>query len=132
MTQFAAGGRDVVDIAYFARFADVTWSCDLEGSSLEVELTLTLEGTAGPTSKVRTADITFFVALAARRGAVIAKKTFASRIPLPSDRGTGSLVEEIDQRFPLRAGQNGADFEILVGLQLTREQLEYNRTRGIQ
>ena len=130
VTQFAASGRDVVDIRYFARFADVQWSCDLDGSSLEVELTLFLEGAAGPTSKAQTADFTYFVALARRGGGIIAKETFESRIALSSDAGTGILTDEIDQRIPLRAGQSGADLEILVGFQLTREQLEYNRERG--
>ncbi len=133
LTQFAAeGARDVTDVRYFAGFSDVTWSCDLEGSTLEVELSLFVEAAAGPTSGAQTADFRYFVALAARDGGLIAKETFASRIALTSEDGRGSLVEEIEQRIPLRPDQSGDDFEILIGFQLTREQLEFNRARGLQ
>ena len=128
VTQFASGGgRDVVDVRFFAQFNDVEWSCDLDGSTLEVELTLFLAATAGPTSQARTADFEYFVALAARGGEVIVKENFASRIALISK---GETTEEIEQIIPLRADQSGDDFEILIGFQLTREQLEYNRARG--
>ncbi len=133
LTQFTAeGGRDVTDVRYVAEFSDIEWSCDLDGSTLEVELTLVVEAAAGPTSNAPTADFRYFVALAARDGGLIAKETFASRIALSSDNGTGSLVEEIEQLIPLRPDQSGDDFEILIGFQLTREQLDYNRARGVQ
>ncbi len=133
MTRFAiGGGRDVVDVGYVVQFSDVEWSCDLDGSILEVDLTVFVAATAGPTSQARTADFEYFVALAARGGGVLVKETFPSRIALTSDDGTGRISEEIEQRIPLRADQSGDDFEILIGFQLTREQLEYNRARGIR
>ena len=131
VTEFGAGaGRDVVDMRYFAEFSDVRWSCDLDGSTLEVELDVVLTASAGPVSRAQTADLTFFVALAEQDGGLIAKQTFATTIALTSDKRTGGVAEEIEQRIPLRADQNGADFEILIGFQITREQLQYNRARG--
>ena len=123
------GGRDVVDVRYIAAFTDVQWSCDHDGTTLEVDLTLVVAASAGPTSQARTADLRYFVALAERGGRLVAKEVFVSRVALDPERGAGDVSEEIEHRIPLKAGQSGADFEILIGFQLTREQLEYNRER---
>ena len=47
----------------------------------------------------------------------------------PTQRRAG-VVEEIEELIPLPAGLSGADFEILVGLELTADQLEFNRSRS--
>jgi hypothetical protein len=133
VTEFpAGGGRDVVDVRFFAEFSDVQWSCGLDGSTLEVDLTIVLSATAGPTSPAQAADLRYFVAVAERGGDLIAKAPFARRVALTADGKAASVGDEIEQRIPLKVGQSGADFEILIGLQLTREQLEYNRARGIR
>ena len=38
-----------------------------------------------------------------------------------------AVVEHIEQRFTLRAGEHMARYAILVGFQLTREELDRNR-----
>ena len=126
----SGGGRDVLDVRYFAEFRDVQWSCDYDKNTLEVDLTLVVVARSGPTSQAQAADLRYFVALAERGGRLIAKKNFASQVALASQGGTGAVSEEIEQRIPLKAGQSGTDFEILIGFQLTREQLEYNRRRS--
>ena len=117
-------------VRYFAEFRDVQWSCDYDENTLEVDLTLVVVVRSGPTSQAQAADLRYFVALAERGGRLVAKKTFASQVALASQGGTGAVSEEIEQRIPLKAGQSGTDFEILIGFQLTREQLEYNRGRN--
>ena len=39
------------------------------------------------------------------------------------------VEEEIEEIIPLAAGLDGASYEILVGFELTGDQLEYNRRR---
>jgi hypothetical protein len=36
-------------------------------------------------------------------------------------------LEELQQRIPLPKGGSAADYRIIVGLQLTKDELEYNR-----
>ena len=60
---------------------------------------------------------------------IIAKKTFASEIEFRDGRRRADVREEIEQILFLKEGENGDDYEIIVGMQLTEQQLKQNRRR---
>jgi hypothetical protein len=122
------GGRDITDVSYGAEFQDVRWSCDYGEMALVVELELLIEAGRGPTFATSAATLRYFVALADRQERIIAKRVFDVAVAFEGDARV-HVVEEIVQRIGLRPGQVGIDFVILVGFQLDRDQLEYNRDR---
>jgi hypothetical protein len=60
---------------------------------------------------------------------IIAKQTFASKIEFRDGRRRAGVREEIEQILFLKEGEGGSDYEIIVGLQLTEQQLQQNRGR---
>ena len=68
----------------------------------------------------------FYVAITDVSENIIAKETFGSKMDFQQSRRRVGVVEEITQTIPL-AGRRPAEYEILVGLQLTADQLEFNR-----
>ena len=48
-------------------------------------------------------------------------------IPFPGNRTRVSGLEEIGQVITLQGNETGRDYRIYVGLELTHEELEYNR-----
>ena len=66
--------------------------------------------------------------LADRQERIIAKRVFDVPVEFKSAARI-EVVEEVAQRIGLKPGQVGTDFVILVGFQLDRDQLEYNRDR---
>jgi hypothetical protein len=131
LTKFREGaGRDLTDVAYTARVAKADGFCTTEKSSVKVEMTVQLVVERGPAATGAPADLQYFVAItdAARR--VIAKEVFPARIPFEANQRISGSNEEIEERIPLPAGAEPSDYSIVVGFQLSPEEIEYNRRRG--
>ena len=73
----------------------------------------------------------FYVAITDVAENIIAKETFGSKLEFQQSRRRIGMVEEISQKIPL-AGRRPSEYEILVGLQLNADQLEFNRKARLQ
>lgn len=138
LTAFRPGpGRDLTDVVLDARLDrfDGTCETDLEddrSGQVDVDLQLFFEATRGPADQSREGRFDYFVAIAERGGAILAKKVFETEFEFEGNRNRIGIVEELTQEIPLRPGKLGDDFDIFVGFQLTPEQLEYNRARQVR
>ena len=125
----AGGGRDVTDVLFQGEVSSVDSECDYDKDAKRVDMTATLTLTAVLGAAGR-GDVTlpFFVAVVDRKSQqVLNKGVFRSVIAMPEGRRQSSSVEQIEEHIPVTAGHVESDYEILVGLQLTPEQLEQNR-----
>ncbi len=138
VTKFRPGpGRDLTDVVVDARIADFDGSCTIdtgEGANgeVEVELRLLITASRGPANQDRRAQVRYFVAVGDNNSAILAKETFTSAFEFEGNRSTQSMIEELDQRIPLRAGESGEGYQILVGFQLSEEEIAYNRARALR
>ncbi|OLF80854.1 hypothetical protein AWH62_14135 [Maricaulis sp. W15] len=84
----------------------------------------------GPAAQGRERTYEFFVAITRRDMAVIEKEIFPIRVRFDADEDRVFLTETIDAISIPRAdeGTSGTNFEILVGFELTDEQLAFNRS----
>ena len=83
----------------------------------------------GPKAETNRVIIVFFAAIIYPDGKVIAKETFESRVEFPQNRRRVGVREQVVQQIPLTTQAAGQDYQILVGFQLTPDQLEYNQSR---
>jgi len=67
------------------------------------------------------------VAVINPEGKILNKRVFDSEIVFQERSGFGRALEELQLTIPLEEPILGPAHRILVGFQLTREQLEYNR-----
>ena len=137
ITQFLPGqGRDLTDIVLEASIVDFNGTCETDTNDdvefVDVELNLTIEARRGPANSDRTGAYEYFVAIVDQGKNIRAREVFASDFEFEDGRTRLAAVEELTQEIPLRPGEAGQDYDIMVGFQLTREQLEYNRNRGAQ
>ena len=134
-TAFRPGpGRDLTDVVLDARINGFDGECetDLESNrsvKVTVDLQLIFEATRGPANKTREGNFSYYVAIANRRGNIIAKKVFDTELEFEGNRNRIGGVEELTQEIPLRPDELGEDFDIFVGFQLSPEQLDYNRSK---
>ncbi|WP_297733532.1 hypothetical protein [uncultured Maricaulis sp.] len=84
----------------------------------------------GPAAQGRERTYEFFVAVTRRDMAVIEKEIFPVRVRFDADQDRVFLTETIDAISIPRAdeGTSGVNFEILVGFELTPEQIAFNRS----
>ena len=135
LTTFRPGpGRDLTDVVLDARIDRFNGSCetDLEkdrSGQVGVDLQLFFEATRGPANDTRKGNFNYYVAIADRSGAILAKQVFDTEFEFEGNRNRIGGVEELTQKIPLRTGELGEDFDIFIGFQLNPEQLDYNRAK---
>ena len=100
-----------------------------KGNELAVALDVEVIAERGPGARSREARIPYFVAVLKDRQRILAREVFEAVVVFAEGRRRASLREELAQRLRLEDFQTGANFEIVVGFELTVEELEENRRR---
>jgi len=122
-------GRDLTDVTYIARIEDVQSTCKYRKQQLTVDATIIILAQRGPASTQPQANFPFFVAITDIDQNILAKEVFDSVVEFPDGRRRAGVYEEITQEIALGPDETGIAYEIIVGFQLSREQLERNRAR---
>ena len=130
VTKFRDGtGRDLTDVTAQADIVDVAVECDYDRTGVDVAMQVAIAATRGPADRARVADFDYFVAVADAQRNILAKEVFRVRVQFPQSQSRVGQVEEIAPRIPLKDRAQGGTYQIVVGFQLTPEELEWNRTR---
>jgi hypothetical protein len=129
--KFADEGAQKIytNIAYTGEITDVRLFCRYTGSApLEAEIEIDFAFGKGPQGRANQMDYPYFVAVTRRNGKVLAKEYFNTRADF--GRGKVSSKTELVNRIKIpRADESisGVNFEIVVGFDLTQDQLDFNR-----
>jgi len=138
LTRFAEGaGRDLVDVDYQVEITDVHSGCQhVENESGEqvvvVAMAPVMVATRGPTNSDRVARFDYFVSVIDSKRSVLNKQVFSMQMEFPGNLTRVTLRDDdppVTVDIPLAAGGAATDYQILVGLQLTPDELEYNLRR---
>lgn len=111
---------EIVGVELFCRYAD--------GDPIIAEIDIDFAFGKGPQATADEHDYTYFVAVTRRNRRILHKERFVTRADFGGELVAGKQ-EVIDSiRIP-RVDEtiSGANFEILVGFELSDEQLEFNR-----
>lgn len=125
LTQLGAGNHPL----YTVQIHKVSADCDIEkyehtvSSDLDIEFTATRPN-GGPAESF---DAPYFVAVT-QGGQIVSKREYSVHFSFDSGETTTSFSESKDTSdIHLQKGKHPYDYAALVGFQLTREQLDYNR-----
>jgi len=133
LTQFKPGpGRDLIDVRFEATFGEMSLSCKYEDDVITMAVDLQLFAVRGPAADAPATELHYFVAVVDRAQLILAKKTFVSNVEFARNRNRVGVAEEIAPSIPLRRGESAADYEILVGFQLSPAELDYNRLKAVR
>ncbi len=123
------GGHEITDLVLHGRIVAVTGSCKPgdKKDQLLVALTASVELTRGPAMQGAEADASVFVAVT-EGDAILDKRVYPLRVAFPSNVDRMTLnSNEIDLILPVKPEKSGAAYTILVGFQLTPDELAANR-----
>lgn len=131
-------GRDLTDVAFTATVADPAGSCIFDKSGVNVEMKVALTAERGPAapSGVASTELRYYVAIVDLtvpdpRAQILAKRVFPTRADFTASQARVGVVEELEQRIPLPGGGDAGRFRIVVGFDLSPEELATNRRRFI-
>lgn len=138
MTRFAPAGTGAArQIEFEAEIADLASGCRLERTRdgrevLVAAVAPVIVTRRGPANGSGRASFFYFVSLIAPDRSIVTKESFATDARFERDATRVERREDdppVTIDIPLRRGASAADFEIVVGLQLSPDELEYNRHR---
>jgi hypothetical protein len=129
LTKFRPGpGRDPTDVLYEAQIADFVGSCSFARSgAATVEVKVTLDIRRGPANSTGSADFVYFAAIPRYFPAEAGKRSFPVHVDFGDTPGRMVSQEEIRLTLPLKPTESTEEYEIYLGLQLTPEEIEYNK-----
>ncbi len=123
------GSESFDNVGFTAEINQVRSLCRYVGSQpIHSDLTLDIAFGRGPAASGRTATYQYFVAVTRKDIEVIEKKVFPIVVTFPEGIDVVELTEEVGEIIIPRADENtsGANFEIIVGFELTQEQIAFN------
>ncbi|HLN22625.1 MAG TPA: hypothetical protein VK558_01425 [Patescibacteria group bacterium] len=133
LTQFRTGqGRDITDVELQAEFTGYHGSCkfDYEKQIMTVTMQVGIDAQRGPAAKGRKADIAYFIAIPAFSSTPKGKAIMQVPLEFPENTDRVRYIDsEVEATFKVPKLDDLAKYEVFLGLQLTPEQLEYNRTQ---
>ena len=127
---FAGGGRDLTNIVAEVEISDFNGECGYRETDVVVELTVEFLAIAGPQMTGDAVSFPYFVAILDPEDRVLAKQVFQASATIEEGDAGGVVREDLQQVIPLDRTAAGPAYQILLGFQLTPEELEYNRQSG--
>ncbi|OFX07797.1 MAG: hypothetical protein A2516_03555, partial [Alphaproteobacteria bacterium RIFOXYD12_FULL_60_8] len=131
ITRFGEGkGRDITDITLEGEMLGFTGYCERTDTGLLSNLMTNFTLSLGPRAPSRKAKVEYFVALV-KNGEVITKEVMGVDVEFPENVSKVRYRDEaFDLTIPLAAGESGPDYNIYIGFQLSKNELDYNRKRN--
>lgn len=139
VTLFREGpGRDLTDVTAEAVIHDFDARClqdidpDTQTGEITIELSVGFEIARGPANTSGDASFTYFVSITDAFRNVLNKDRFG--MPITFARNAFRIIrfdEPVILRIPIEPPKTGDEFIIYIGMQVTPEQLEYNRRFGL-
>ncbi len=129
---FADGaGREQANTAYELEFMRAhLLECELKKGKMTASLRFEARAKTGPAVSSNEYEYPYFVALLNPDGEVISKTIQKGSVKFKSGKAEAFFAEEYDDvEFTVPEGKDGRGYEILIGFQLTRDQIEFNRAR---
>lgn len=140
LVRFQKGaGRDLTDIDYEGEITGVRLGCTTnvdrktrEGT-MDVEVEVLINATRGPANRDRRAQFRYFVSVTDKDHKILYREAFDHAVAFPGNRiRLETRSAAITLQLPITPNRNSQSYLIFAGYELTREQLEFNRARGVK
>jgi hypothetical protein len=133
MTVFPPGAsEDPANALYRIAIASVSTDCDIDTKARKADSSLTIHfvATRAPTGQGVSYRVPYFVVVQTG-GDIQSKKVLWAHFSFAPGEASASFEEDVDSTMVKVAGDKQPfDYQLLVGLQLTHDQIEYNRKAG--
>jgi hypothetical protein len=130
LTRFAPGAaRTDANAVAAIELDNLQYSCQVSRRDAQALVSFEVRGVRRDTSAVADIDVPYFIAVTDVNGAVVAKHNFTARLHYLAGVNAVTSFEQIQETIPLGPGQRAVGYELVIGIQLSREELDYNLAR---
>jgi hypothetical protein len=128
--EFKDGRESASTVGYTGEIQGVSAGCEYKGSDpIKVKVELLFELGKGPAATGESKTYNYWVAVTKRNEAVIAKQDFALPVQFKPGQDRVYVTETLGEIVIPRASMttSGANFEVLVGFDVTPQMADFNR-----
>jgi hypothetical protein len=118
---------------YTVEIMSVKGACSLDkkATTAESSLEISFRATRAPSGDTAQYSVPYFVAVTEGTERVVAKKLFTIDFSFAPGQSTATFSDTVaSTEVTARREKKTYDYQVLVGLQLTKEQLDYNRAQN--
>ncbi len=133
VTEFVPGGEPTLEnVTYDAEIGDARISCKYDGDIVKSKVSFTLDMRAGPAAREDKHEFKYFVAVTELNSRILSKKVYSVEAKFDPETRRVVVTKDVGglKVNYKRLGRSDL-YEILVGWELTPEQLAYNRTHSM-
>ena len=130
ITAFNGQGEDITDVEVRAELNKVVTKCEYNIDDSTISFDIAFNGVAeiGPGARSRTVNLPVFVAVTRRFGKLVKKQQLTLPVTFAPGQTKVSFMKTLENNvIPYGQGADGRIYYVLVGFQLTKDQLAYNR-----
>jgi hypothetical protein len=129
MVQFRGAGHEQSDVAFVARIGDVRSRCTYQESNVTTDLSVSFVGNRGPAgAQLPSGEIHYFVAVIDAQRHIITKQTFSDRLVF-DEKGQARIAVDLEEKLPTDPLKSASDHSVIIGFQLTADQVNLNETQ---
>ena len=122
-------GRDLTDVLGQGEIDRVLAQCEFSRRSIDIDLQIAIGGARGPAERTGRIEFEYFVAIVDADRNIAAKQNFKVELRFTGGRDRIGIVEQVYPRIPITERTRTLDYEILIGFQLTPDQMAWNQRR---
>jgi hypothetical protein len=127
IAQFGPGGHEQKDVLVGGRFYDLSASCTQLKVGFDINTQISFYAERANNS-IPDATLPYFVALIGPEEKVLAQEQYQEKFAfIPGEPFRRTLAEKITVHVPLRNKSDSASYTVVVGFQLTPDQIAVNR-----
>ncbi len=130
ITQFRDGpGRDLTDVLATGSIQNLLLDqCKYDKNSVEVtNFQIAMTADRGPADRSKAADFEYWVAVVDPEKKILKKWEFTQHFDFGELNHVGTVIADLEPRIPLQDVMKAPAYQIVVGFQLTPDQLTWNR-----
>lgn len=129
LTRFSGNALSSGDVAFDALLTDLDFKCVESQKSIETTVSFTVDARKGPALKNLVQEIRYFVVVLRDDYQITNKRSFSTEIRFNSQEDTAAVRETIVQRFEDVAAPARYRYEVLIGFELSPEEIKFTTIR---
>lgn len=128
MTRFVGAGRNAEDVAFNASITGINVNC-AQGEGVDMEISFAIVARRGPAMAENSVTLPYFIILMRDNHLITVKQLHEANLRFAEGADRAAVRETVVQRFEDAAPARRYDYELLIGFQLTPDEVIYNALR---
>lgn len=133
LVNFAGSESSMSEIVYRAEIVNAAATCDIDDDRVDLALAIQVHAVRDAAGGAAIYPARYFVAVVDKDERILAKKVFDLAIAFEGAQAQRVLRDSIDEiRIPIENEEAAGTYQVLVGFELTPDQVIYNRVTSGQ